>query len=493
MRVHILETPAPSSDPLDREELPVDESPGGWAWQMQQPLVISDIATETRFPAVNALMRQQGVRSYCVIPLTTAQRRLGGLGFGSLQEATYDGTDLEFLQLVAKQVAVAVDNALNYQSVQGYQQALAHERDRLRLLLEVNNAVVSHLELKPLFAAIAVSLRKVIEHDYTSLALHDAGSNRLWLNVLDFPEGKGLIYEGIPVPIEDSPGGVAFTERRPVLINAEGLQRFESEFVTKLKAEGVQSICCLPLITPGRILGTLNLASLRDSHFTPDDMDLLAQVASQIAIALENALAFREIDDLKNQLTKEKLYLEDEIRTEYQFEVRIGPSRHPVSRRSGRHSARNAIQTPEGITGTGIRALGGYASPPRECPNGSGNQPESCPDGRRPTVPERPLLSPECFSHHHSTFARTFRRHSLAGPLLRAATRTAYGQADRDDSGRDHGCPLPLSLAGQHPGVRKPDRAFHHSVPRVRPAGSAWGIESAGLDRFRGGDDPGGH
>jgi formate hydrogenlyase transcriptional activator len=326
MRVHILETPAPSSDPLDREELPVDESPGGWAWQMQQPLVISDIATETRFPAVNALMRQQGVRSYCVIPLTTAQRRLGALGFGSLQEATYDGADLEFLQLVAKQVAVAVDNALNYQSVQGYQQALAHERDRLRLLLEVNNAVVSHLELKPLFAAITVSLRKVIEHEYTSLALHDAGSNRLWLNVLDFPEGKGLIYEGIQIPIEDSPGGVAFTERRPVLINAEGLQRFESEFVTKLKAEGVRSICCLPLITPGRILGTLNLASLRDGHFTPDDMELLAQVASQIAIALENALAFREIDDLKNQLTKEKLYLEDEIRTEYQFEEIIGES-----------------------------------------------------------------------------------------------------------------------------------------------------------------------
>ncbi|HUL14110.1 MAG TPA: sigma 54-interacting transcriptional regulator [Methylococcaceae bacterium] len=326
MRVHILETPAHSRDVLDREELPVDESPGGWAWQTQQPLVISNIETETRFPAVNAIMRRQGLRSYCVIPLTTAQRRLGALGFGSLQEAAYDEADLEFLRQVAKQVAVAVDNALNYQSVQGYQQALAHERDRLRLLLEVNNAVVSHLELKPLFAAITASLRKMIPHDYTSLALHDACSNRLWVHILDFPEGKGLIYEGIPVPIEDSPGGLAFTRRRPVVINADELEQFESEFVTNLMAEGVRSICSLPLITPSRILGTLNLASLHDDHFMHDDMELLAQVASQIAIALENALAFREIDDLKNQLTKEKLYLEDEIRTEYQFEEIIGES-----------------------------------------------------------------------------------------------------------------------------------------------------------------------
>ena len=101
---------------------------------------------------------------------------------------------------------------------------------------------------------------------------------------------------------------------------------FQSEFVRQLNAEGVQSVCCLPLITPSRILGTLNLASLRDGNFTQEDTELLSQVAGQIAIALENALAFREIDELKNQLAKEKLYLEDEIRTEYNFEEIIGES-----------------------------------------------------------------------------------------------------------------------------------------------------------------------
>jgi formate hydrogenlyase transcriptional activator len=143
---------------------------------------------------------------------------------------------------------------------------------------------------------------------------------------LDFPEGKGLIHEGIQAPIDDSPGGLAFTARQPVLMNAGDLEGFHSEFVKQLRAEGVRSVCCLPLITPSRILGTLNLASLRDGNFTQDDMELLRQVASQIAIALENALAYREIEELKNKLAKEKLYLEEEIRTEYHFEEIIGES-----------------------------------------------------------------------------------------------------------------------------------------------------------------------
>ncbi len=225
------------------------ESPGGWAWQTQQSWVVSNLDKEARFPRVTALMRQQGVKSFYVVPLTTAQRRLGALVFASLQEAAYDEVDLQFLQQVAKQVAVAVDNALNYQGVQRYQQELSRERVHLRLLLEVNNAVVSNLELRLLFKAITTSLRKVIQHEYTSLALYDADSNRLRLHALDFPDGKGLIHEGIQAPIDDSPGGRAFTARAPVLVNAEDLGGFHSEFVNKLKAEGVRSVCCLPFIT----------------------------------------------------------------------------------------------------------------------------------------------------------------------------------------------------------------------------------------------------
>ena len=180
--------------------------------------------------------------------------------------------------------------------------------------------------MRPLFAAITASLRKVIQHEYTSLALYDADSHRLRLHVLDFPEGKGLIQEGMQAPIDDSPGGLAFTARKPVLVNAEDLERFHSPFVKQLIAEGARSACCLPLITPSRILGTLNLGSGRDGNFTEADVELLSQVASQIAIALENALTFREIEELKNKLAQEKLCLEEETRTEHNFGEIVGGS-----------------------------------------------------------------------------------------------------------------------------------------------------------------------
>jgi formate hydrogenlyase transcriptional activator len=326
MRLHTLEMPNQSCDVLGCQELPVAESPGGWVWQHQQPLLVSDVEKETRFPRVTEVMRQQGVKSYCVVPLTTAQRRLGALGFGSLQEATYDGSDLEFLQQVAKQVAVAVDNALNSQSVQSHQQDLARERDRLRLLLEVNNAVVSRLDLRDVFAATAASLRRVIPHVLASLYLYDPDNEVVSRHALDSPSGKGLLQEGFVGPIDNTPAGPAIRTGKPALFDEDDLKRLQSDVGRLLLEEGVKSGCCVPLKSHNRLLGTLNIASLHSGAFSQDDVDLLSQVANQIAIAVENALAYRQIEELKDKLNKEKLYLEDEIRTEYNFEEIIGES-----------------------------------------------------------------------------------------------------------------------------------------------------------------------
>src|SRR5207245_3849950 len=103
-------------------------------------------------------------------------------------------------------------------------------------------------------------------------------------------------------------------------------ERFDADITRRLIAEGVRVECCVPLITRERVLGTLNVASFRDSAFPQEDQDLLSQVGAQVAIAVENALAFQEIAELKNKLTEEKLYLEDEIRTEHNFEEIVGES-----------------------------------------------------------------------------------------------------------------------------------------------------------------------
>src|SRR2546426_1337213 len=230
------------------------------------------------------------------------------------------------MQQVARQVAVAVDNALNYRSAQAYQQQLAQQRDRLQVLLEVNNVLVSHLDVRELFEAIAACLRRVMHHEYTSLALYDPATKRMRVQFLDFPEGRGRIREELSSAVESSPSGCSFRSRQPLLASRADLEKYDSEIARHLLAEGVRSVCCVPLVTRNRVLGALNVASLRDAAFTQEDADLLSQVSAKIAIAVENALAFKEIAELKNKLAEEKLYLEDEIRTEFNFEEIVGDS-----------------------------------------------------------------------------------------------------------------------------------------------------------------------
>ena len=327
MRLHILAAPA-SSTIRPGLELPVDESPGGLVWKTQQPLMVADVALETRFPKLIPMLRENGVQSFCAVPLTTALRRLGAMGFGSFQKRTYQEAELNFMQQVAKQVAVAVDNVLHDESAQSAQRQLTHERDRMRLLLEVNNAVVSHLGLDDLFPAVSACLRKVIKHDGSSLVLYEPETRQYRVQVLDFTKNTSFIEEGQADPQCKGPSGVAITTRKPAVFTAQELKNMatESKVCERLLDEGVKSLCSIPLLAHDRVLGALNVGRRREDAFVQDDIDLLSQVAQQVAIAVENALAYRKITELKDKLAKEKLYLEEEIRTEQNFEEIIGES-----------------------------------------------------------------------------------------------------------------------------------------------------------------------
>jgi formate hydrogenlyase transcriptional activator len=325
MRLHILETHLPGDKPTGSETT-IEENPSGWVWQTQQSLVIADVNEETRFPDFMRRLREHNVRSLAIIPLTTAQRRLGAMGFGRLVPHRISDTELQFMQRVASQVAVAVDNALNFETSQAYQAQLARERDRLRVLLEINNLLVTSRELPDLFRGIVSTLKRVIQHDYTSLALLDSASGLLKIHALDFPGHQDLFKKEITVSRDVSPAGQAISSGQPLLARGAELDRYTGEIIRVLRGEGIQTIACVPLTTHGQTFGSLNLASRRPDAFTPQDFELLKQVAAQIAIAVENALAFKEIDALKNKLAVEKLYLEEEIRSELNFEEIIGDS-----------------------------------------------------------------------------------------------------------------------------------------------------------------------
>jgi formate hydrogenlyase transcriptional activator len=160
-------------------EFPIDESFAGWVWKHHKPYIIANIDEETQFPKSLAILREHQVKSYYLLPLMSAHRCLGILGFGNVSEAVYSQADLDFMQQAANQVAVSLDNALNYRVAVANQQQLSRERDRLGLLLDVTNALVSSLDFDELLAAVTDCMRRVIPHDYASVALHDRESNLL--------------------------------------------------------------------------------------------------------------------------------------------------------------------------------------------------------------------------------------------------------------------------------------------------------------------------
>src|SRR5262245_45988201 len=324
MKSHVLETPDPAYI-CPPGECPM-ETPGAWVWQTQEPWVVSDLSDDKRFPDLGRWLCDRGVRSLCVVPLTTALRKLGALALGSAHEAAYSADDVTFLQQVARQVAVAVDNALNFEQAQSVQMQLKEDRDRLSLMLEVNNAVVSVLDLHELLNAVSASLRHLVPHEYASLSLYDAEAQTLQIHALDFPVSKGLLQEGLSIPVEGSPTGRAITTGQPVLIIPSDIEQFGSDIAQRILGEGLKSAYCLPLISHGRPLGTLVVASQREETFPQKDAELLQHIANQIAIGVENALSYRQVVDRVNKLREEKLYLQDEIRTQYNFEEIIGES-----------------------------------------------------------------------------------------------------------------------------------------------------------------------
>jgi formate hydrogenlyase transcriptional activator len=314
IRLHIWEG---KDRQLAAAEVPVGSSPSGWAVQQQQPLVI-DLRNETRFPAMMPILLKYGVQSYCVLPLTVAQHRLGALGLGTSQAAAYtEERDVEFLRRVAELVALTLEGRL-------MARALEEERDRLKLLLNVNSALVTNLDLHELFPAISEHLRRVIKQDYASLAIHGINGSKPEMYAPDFPGDKTLgADESLATP-GDQLAEPAVREREIRTYNRADMAGIQSGFVPRILEEGIQSLCCVPLITPKGALGTLNLGSLREGAFSVDDYGLLQQVAAQVAIALDNARAYREIELLKNKLAEEELYLEDEIRSELGFEELVG-------------------------------------------------------------------------------------------------------------------------------------------------------------------------
>jgi len=205
------------------------------------------------------------------------------------------------------------------------QAELGHEKERLKLLLDMTNTLVLNLGLRDLLRAISASIRQDMNCDSVGVWLPCPERRQLRQLAMDFPEGRGFSKEDVRVPVEGSELGTVFKTGTPLVIRTSA--DVTSEYaIAALQAESLESGCALPLISRNRTLGVLTLGSRIKNSFSTEDVDFLSRVAGQVAIAIENALAYREIAELKDKLAQEKLYLEEEIRGEVDFEGIVGQS-----------------------------------------------------------------------------------------------------------------------------------------------------------------------
>ena len=315
---HLLYSNGRRQDPL-LEDVVVDGTPVEWVHESQQPLITTDWRREARFPKHGKFLNELGIAATCVMPLARGERRLGVLSIGSSRPHAYPEDEVRFLSLVADQIALAIDAAVNFYLSRQAQ-------DRLQLMLDLTNQVVSNLNFAELLRTISASVRRIMRCDAAAIMLPEPDSAHLRVHALDFPDGKGFFTEDILIPIEGSMPGATFRSGKPWVLNRLDPAEVSPEMYAKASGEGMNSFCDVALISRDRLLGVLALASREENAFDREATSFLSQVAQQVAIGVENALAYGEIADLKDKLAQEKLYLEDEIRGEMDFEGIVGQS-----------------------------------------------------------------------------------------------------------------------------------------------------------------------
>jgi formate hydrogenlyase transcriptional activator len=299
----------------------------GRAVHGREPVYVSDIYQEPSWNGYRDRIAAFGIRAVWSRPLFTGDGKILGTFAVLYREVRHpDSADVELIENASHIAAIAIERHL-------HAEALASERDRLRLLLETTNSVTSSLDLRQVVGALSTSLFKVMRCDVSALMLPDADSGELRVTILYNPGARGPFREGSLVPMNSSISGKVMREGKTIRIerfgslltdpkvygNPDGKLLYE-----KVVEEGLKTGCYLPLAGRAGVLGVLMLCRRSDNVFGNEDVILLEQVARQVAIAVENALQYEQAIRDRDKETKQRLYLEEEIRS--QFRSIVGDS-----------------------------------------------------------------------------------------------------------------------------------------------------------------------
>jgi formate hydrogenlyase transcriptional activator len=326
LRVRAFDLQLQNKGPLDEGiVLSLDATPEGEAIRLGKPVLIRQQAELARFS--DFAIRQAeaaGVHSGCAVPLIAHGQSLGALSVVSFRQEAFTEQDAKLLEQSSAQIAIAVQNALNFESARQAERDVAQERDRTRLLLEISNALVSHLDLRDLVKAICSNLQHALPHDCVGLAIHDSESGQFYSQAVS--SALEPMHEDIYFSGEGTVTGVTFATGRPVYVPQLAASQFSSRITRGFVDRGLSTLYAVPLKVHGRTLGVISISSVREDAFSEADQELFQQVARHVSIAAANAISVRNLEALKEKLAREKVYLEDEIRSELNFEEIIGQS-----------------------------------------------------------------------------------------------------------------------------------------------------------------------
>src|SRR6266852_2539178 len=317
---HFVDAETEASIPPN-PELAMEESDAWCVYQNQEPMFTSLQADQAPSCKFQEILKKYGIRSVCTLPLTTAHSKVGTLTFANKAPDVYTAEEVRFLSVVAEQIALAFDNALHFDASQASQEQLARKNERLGLLLELTNHVVSNLEFRDLLRAVVASTRRVMACDGVGITLPDTDNTRLRIYAMDFPFSDESVQEESLISMDEDISGAVCRTVKPWCGSVEEARRQGMKDTARAE---VGTVSILPLVSRGRVLGIFGVVKYQENAFTSDDIEFLTQIASQVAIAVENARAFGEIRELKDKLAQEKLYLEDEIRSEMNFAQIVG-------------------------------------------------------------------------------------------------------------------------------------------------------------------------
>jgi formate hydrogenlyase transcriptional activator len=289
----------------------------GTAVYRKEPVYVTDILTDPIWEAYRERMLPYGIRSVWSRPLFTSEgKALGTFSINYREPRRPSANELQLIENASHITGIAIERHMN-------EQALQRERDRLRLLLEITSSVTSRLDLRQMVEALSTNLFRVMQCDVSALLVPDSERGALRVTILHNPDAKGPFREGSLVPINGSISGQVLRKGKSIRIDSFENVREDPEIYGNpdgqilyrhVMEEGLRTGCYLPLIGRDRVVGVLMLCRRSDDHFANDDVVLLEQVACQVAIAVENTLEYEQATKDRDNETKQRRYLEEEIR-----------------------------------------------------------------------------------------------------------------------------------------------------------------------------------